>query len=1637
MKADDTPVTEFDGEVTVTLPYTLEYGEDPENIAIWYIDVWGEPHSIQAAYYFDEEENQGYVTFKTTHFSKYTVTRLTPAQRCALYNHSFKDTVVETSCTVDGFKLSVCQRCGHTEREELGKATGHSMISDPNKTDKAATCTEDGYSYLVCKHGCGRTQTVKIPAVGHDWEEQEGAVAATCKNAGNATYNCNNCGESYTAITVQLQHRYKAVVTAATCTAGGYTTYTCEYCQNKYTGNYISATGHNYAVTVIAPTCTEDGYNLHKCTECDNEYKTDTVAAAHNWDISSPTCGRGQKCLVCGTNGAAATGNHSMTDGVCTVCGKGCDHTNTVTVYRPSCTENGYTLRHCTKCGRDEKYDIKPALGHEGVLSCSRCHKMLVGEDFFVNGITSVLNKDFAIRASGVSVNVADMAYVLDFAELFITYDQDGNIYGYASGTLNANDSFIPELMSAKAQAVIKDGYIYVKTEIPVSFGMGGDSSEYEYYDTMSSTVCLVIPFEKLNMEEIGSTEASFRLIPVIYEAFHTEIKPLLDTLIVVNGSEVTTVAQLLAEKLCTVEKSGAGYTFILDFDVLKTLNDNLYSHTISETIDLLLGEGLFAEVRAAASTLMQSTVGKLVMDGLQKGLSVAEIIDIADQVCVLVTGMDFEELTGKTLNSFKDLIENEALLTMTVIELANRYWDFANYGNITSIIPDGNDDFSEEDYYFTVEEILGYIDEFGGYNAYELICQTSGLEMSELKGIVDSILDPVSKTSDIKIYTDAYGNVTGGEISAESTMLDIDGTVIDFGGSLIITDKVSTNVNYNEVEEEVKEIAEKFEFNVGAIKCNYPEAKVTTYSDGSVKSATVTRNEERVVNEWTEYDSRLETDEDGKEYEVVIEIINREIEYVYENIVYEFDKEPVLMLTADCGSWYNVNVMPSKKQITRRVEFVTLRIVDDVIEDEQRELKEEYSNTQYDGEGITFDFNTVTKRAVASNQSFGSFGRHNFIEDDNKREDCGDGCYDWGEMHFYCTDCGKTKTQYFAHGHERAVRFEPLTGNKVNDCEDGYYYINYCKNCGEELYRYVADYHDVWANAQTVDLAEYGACADHEFRMMACACGKESHFENNGRLHYLGMEQTGPDSYTESYACERCALTMTINSTHTQNTNVCEETLVRVYVIKYNGNTVGDYTVTEKQERHKWRNLLELAQGSKTCEDGVIVTQVCINCGQKSDRNYLEHGHVTGCVQIIDLEQYGAECGEKLLVYGCACGMYYESYEIISNGATDLGIIEESSYNNTRYDVKEPDGSLRTVYDELTVSHCAVTNPVQCNLIIADKKYMSQSGCEGYLDILIGCDRNGKNAQKVITLLIYTKHCHNDVTTEDLGACKYNEVHKCVRCEDSYVTTGIKHTVGDSIEFISGCRYGYHCSVCGQYVDTEYRHDLQWKEVGTCKEEYTCSKCGYVADVRYTHNFEWKRAEGCLWNSACSKCGQFNESEYRHDFEITEATCTQFGNKHCKACGVDLVILPHNHNWVEDENGFRCTNCNITGVNGVSGDVVLEDCSEELGGDENYVVGFWIDYYDKQNQYRYDKEFVLSVTLILNEPQEDGNDQILAEGIEVKFNSHGGGNYVEFSKSAVGEWASENGFEAGSYEVRLSFVPVGWQCDLDYGITF
>jgi hypothetical protein len=66
----DQTIYQFNGNVTVTIPYTPKAGEDQEAIVIYYINVKGQPEIVQNSKYDPATRT---VTFKTTHFSQYAV----------------------------------------------------------------------------------------------------------------------------------------------------------------------------------------------------------------------------------------------------------------------------------------------------------------------------------------------------------------------------------------------------------------------------------------------------------------------------------------------------------------------------------------------------------------------------------------------------------------------------------------------------------------------------------------------------------------------------------------------------------------------------------------------------------------------------------------------------------------------------------------------------------------------------------------------------------------------------------------------------------------------------------------------------------------------------------------------------------------------------------------------------------------------------------------------------------------------------------------------------------------------------------------------------------------------------------------------------------------------------------------------------------------------------------------------------------------------------------------------------------------------------------------------------------------------------------------------------------------------------
>lgn len=63
-------ISQFNGSVTVSVPYTPEAGEDTNAIVIYYINSEGEPEAVTDSSY---DSKTGMITFKTTHFSQYAV----------------------------------------------------------------------------------------------------------------------------------------------------------------------------------------------------------------------------------------------------------------------------------------------------------------------------------------------------------------------------------------------------------------------------------------------------------------------------------------------------------------------------------------------------------------------------------------------------------------------------------------------------------------------------------------------------------------------------------------------------------------------------------------------------------------------------------------------------------------------------------------------------------------------------------------------------------------------------------------------------------------------------------------------------------------------------------------------------------------------------------------------------------------------------------------------------------------------------------------------------------------------------------------------------------------------------------------------------------------------------------------------------------------------------------------------------------------------------------------------------------------------------------------------------------------------------------------------------------------------------
>ena len=235
MEVNGQPVSQFEGKVTVSLPYTLQDGDDIESIDVWYISDNGTLERMTATY------SNGFVTFTTDHFSYYTVTRLTTAERCERYGHIEISRHKDPTCTEDGYDMTLCQRCGGELTKTVYEMTRHNYEVTTNE----ATCTVAGTTVQKCT-ACQHTVTGNLPATGHSLQLDESeSKEASCTAAGKKVYVCA-CGYTLEEVLPQLAHTYEPVETkAADCVSGGYVKGKCA-CGAEEISSQTAALGHSY-----------------------------------------------------------------------------------------------------------------------------------------------------------------------------------------------------------------------------------------------------------------------------------------------------------------------------------------------------------------------------------------------------------------------------------------------------------------------------------------------------------------------------------------------------------------------------------------------------------------------------------------------------------------------------------------------------------------------------------------------------------------------------------------------------------------------------------------------------------------------------------------------------------------------------------------------------------------------------------------------------------------------------------------------------------------------------------------------------------------------------------------------------------------------------------------------------------------------------------------------------------------------------------------------------------------------------------------------------------------------------------------------------------------------------------------------
>lgn len=372
---------------------------------------------------------------------------------------------------------------------------------------------------------------------------------------------------------------------------------------------------------------------------------------------------------------------------VCTKCGEEETRTNgDLTAHKwgewsvktaATCTTAGEKVRACTACTAKDSATIE-AEGHVGTLLCEKCFGAAV----------AVPDMDLASYRS-IGIDITGLTVNLDYDEDII---ESGTISvdvleGYVG--LNDNDELVG---SGKGVIKFAAANTTLNNTATISFFIEGTAfyASFEGNQPAGYTNFAENKYIKLDLEAtpgLDEAEEALAELEALYpelEAWYTDVfAPIFDSVVIdTSAAEAFAVKVINSLVKKTVADDGS-YTITIDFDAIKEFNETLATEKIPAVIDIILGEGVYADIKAyiTSDEFYALSVADLV-DYLEneQGISIADLFDAIDALLVVVSGADgitLEALlaSNEDLNlelpegfDFAELLVSEDMAELTVM---------------------------------------------------------------------------------------------------------------------------------------------------------------------------------------------------------------------------------------------------------------------------------------------------------------------------------------------------------------------------------------------------------------------------------------------------------------------------------------------------------------------------------------------------------------------------------------------------------------------------------------------------------------------------------------------------------------------------------------------------------------------------------------------------------------------------------------------------------------------------------------------------------------------------------------------------------------------------------------------------------